>query len=919
MDILRRTASGTAASVISSTRSGEGCIYQSVFYPYNEDRDGNAVSWSGQVHSLFIDNEGKMREDTNQDGRLDKSVDRSIKFTENDDGELAIELSDGEVLQNILDIKYVWSSSNWLNELADDDVVSQRAYKTSDSSRYIFTFLNTGRDGVPNGDVVPFECQSTPGAADLKDPTKLYPYIHVSESFGDTPQQLQTLKTDNPDLYTHFLGIQTKRVIDFIRGKDQPALEGDDALTLDAGATSFPVFEFRSRQIDYDADGDLETWRLGDVVYSSPTVATRPSELYHLLYDDASYADFYQTFGKRRSVVYVGANDGMLHAFNAGFYSSSENTVFPSPCDDPCKTADGENCPDECDDCTVCDSNAAPFDLGAEMWAYVPYNLLPHLYWLTKPDYGDNMHVYYVDLKPKLVDAKILPDDAHYADSDTDPNWGTILVAGMRFGGCKIYADIDKTDGFAVKDGLDPAMSSAFVIMDVTDPEEAPVLLGEVNFPGLGFTTCYPAVSIFRTIDPLTREDTLNDWYLIFGSGPAAVDGTAGDPPVLASDGEGAISLQKGRIYILSLNKLSIDKEIWSVDQTGSLEEGLHTFQILSDDDASFISRLLTVDWNLDFKADATYFGTISGDTENPGGKLRRITYDNGDGERDPSVQSNWNGDSLFLDLNKNDPPQPITAAANVGLDEEYNPWVYVGTGRYYTTDDVKNTDQQSMYGLKEPVIKKEVDGQMVLVRQYEDELFEPDDLLNTTDIEVRDDNSVAKFSGGDEWTDLLEAVKNKPGWKMNFVTPGERNLGIASLYAQMLLFTTFLPSENVCEYAGESFVYALYYLTGTSVLGGDLGSEGGSLRETPIEVPGEPKKKPKSISLGKGMTTTVTPKPPPKTPPSSEGDLQGASVLVQKNNAQIMSIQTAVPGWTHSAVAGWRDMSLEPEPEPDP
>ncbi|MCP4694734.1 MAG: hypothetical protein GY859_42290, partial [Desulfobacterales bacterium] len=48
-------------------------------------------------------------------------------------------------------------------------------------------------------------------------------------------------------------------------------------------------------------------------------------------------------------------------------------------------------------------------------------------------------------------------------------------------------------------------------------------------------------------------------------------------------------------------------------------------------------------------------------------------------------------------------------------------------------------------------------------------------------------------------------------------------------------------------------------------------------------------------------------------------GDLQGASVLVQKNNAQIMSIETSVPGWTHSAVAGWRDMSIEKEEEPEP
>jgi type IV pilus assembly protein PilY1 len=36
-DILRRTASGTAASVISQSREGDGAVYQSIFFPELKD------------------------------------------------------------------------------------------------------------------------------------------------------------------------------------------------------------------------------------------------------------------------------------------------------------------------------------------------------------------------------------------------------------------------------------------------------------------------------------------------------------------------------------------------------------------------------------------------------------------------------------------------------------------------------------------------------------------------------------------------------------------------------------------------------------------------------------------------------------------------------------------------------------------
>ena len=68
-----QASSGTAASVISGSRSGEGAVYQSVFYPEYTDKSAakNKITWAGAVHASFVDALGRMREDTNGNRILD--------------------------------------------------------------------------------------------------------------------------------------------------------------------------------------------------------------------------------------------------------------------------------------------------------------------------------------------------------------------------------------------------------------------------------------------------------------------------------------------------------------------------------------------------------------------------------------------------------------------------------------------------------------------------------------------------------------------------------------------------------------------------------------------------------------------------------------------------------------------------------
>jgi type IV pilus assembly protein PilY1 len=127
---------------------------------------------------------------------------------------------------------------------------------------------------------------------------------------------------------------------------------------------------------------------LGDIVDSQAVYVKAPL----WSYNDTGYAAFKADKANRQGMVYVGANDGMLHAFNA--------------------------------------------DDGKEEWAYIPSMLLPNLYKLADKKYAAK-HNYYVNATPKSGDV--------YISSGGTGAWKTILVGGLGQGGRGYYA-LDITD-----------------------------------------------------------------------------------------------------------------------------------------------------------------------------------------------------------------------------------------------------------------------------------------------------------------------------------------------------------------------------------------------------------------------------------------------------------------------------------------
>ncbi len=863
--ILKRASSGTAASVVSNSRSGEGAIYQSIFYPAETVR-GNTVKWVGQVHTLLADANGNVREDTNQNHTLDLTDDYFIVFegetaqkykdadgnSKLDESEETPVTDDGKQTFKLSELKFLWSSNGWLNHLTD--AVNQRDYITPNEQRYIFTFADQDGDMVADsGEVKDFVALTDPDWTQLTDPGNYFAYIHPY-----TPYTPPIANTDAN--FEALVSRQVRRVINYTRGQDQPP-DAIGALELAA---------FRNRQYDAEGDGDFETWRLGDIVFSTPTVVGPPAEDFDLIYRDYGYTAFFKKYQNRRNVVYVGANDGMVHAFNSGFFNAALNkfTLVPYIDAEEKVIADG--------------GPYRSFALGAELWAYVPFNLLPHLYWRTQPDYA---HVYYMDLQPRIFDARIYPDKG--AGDPTNPNgWATVMVCGMRFGGGKIAADIDKKDGNAYNPAVDKAMSSAYAIFDITNPEEPPKLLAEITFPELGYTLCHPGVIPVRDFDKDTHKEKTNQWYLLFGSGPISADGLGANGANYDALIDGTSS-QQAVMYTLDLVELAANGKV--VTLTGA---GTKTYTAAAAADPyylvrfpesnSSVSKPIAVDWDLDFNTDAAYFGISFGNqTTGWNGKLRRLVIENGS---DPTQPSNWTLDSTLLNLTDGsstnlDNGQPIMASATATVDKAGDRWLFFGTGRFYSQADKLNTDQQSYYGIKEPFTV--VDG--VKTFNYNQVLF--NNLLDTTSIQVYDTG--ATVTGFSDFQDLVSTIEDSyKGWRMEFTAEvGERNLGEAVLAGEVLTFTTYIPTDDPCGIDGESEVYALYYRSGTAYASKIISLDTSNMVDGRALVD-------KSASLGAGMTIT---------PNIHVGREEGSQAYIQTSTGSIEPLEEKNPGVTKS------------------
>ncbi len=245
---------------------------------------------------------------------------------------------------------------------------------------------------------------------------------------------------------------------------------------------------------------------LGDALESQPSFISKPV----FSYPYPGYGDFKVAQASRAGTVYMGANDGMMHAFAS--------------------------------------------DTGVERWAYVPSMVIPDMWKLADTSYA-TLHVNYVNGSPITSDVCVSNttttlancNNANYASTGTtsdDPVWKTILVGGLSGGGRGYYA------------------------LDITNPT-TPVLLwefttttgiGKIKDADLGYSFGQPVIT--------KRAD--GRWVVLVTSGYNNV-GTSGngvgylyvldayDGTILSkiSTGEGTTTTPSGLAKIVGWNEES--------------------------------------------------------------------------------------------------------------------------------------------------------------------------------------------------------------------------------------------------------------------------------------------------------------------------------------------------------------------------
>ena len=219
--------------------------------------------------------------------------------------------------------------------------------------------------------------------------------------------------------------------------------------------------------------------------------------------------------------------------------------------------------------------------------------------------------------------------------------------------------------------------------------------------------------------------------------------------------------------------------------------------------------------------------------------------------------------------------------------DDEGRIWVYFGTGRFWSTLDRQSDPvnyfgyQNAFYGIKEPV----EDDNITLTYGTVDK----GDLENVTDIKID-----ASESGHTDFSDLVAKIKDKDGWYLNFSETGERNLGQAAVLGDIVTFSTFVPDNDLCALEGRSYLYALYYKTGTAYWKGVLMTDDNN--GTGI---GPNNKVVSKIDIGKGYS---------ETPNIHTGREAGSKAFVQTSTGAIIVIEQANPGITKSGKVSWQD-----------
>ena len=512
---------------------------------------------------------------------------------------------------------------------------------------------------------------------------------------------------------------------------------------------------------------------IGDIINSGVKYVGPPSGAANLGTGFAEYVTA-PAQARRTSAVYVGANDGMLHAFHAGSKRVETNGTVETVLEEP--------------------------GTGSELFAYIPSWMKDDLYRLADPKY---VHRMYVDATPVIGDANLKSTCTVSNTGSNDCDWRTVLVGGTGGGGKGVFA-LDVTDP--------TRFTKDSVLWEFTDADD----------PDMGYVLGQSRIVKLYTGDEednSTTPPTTRKVYRWFAMVPAGVNNYVGVDEQTPSGGNG-----NANIFLLALDKAATapwvqNSNYWKIE-----------LPRIADIEANYPTGLLNLEafTGLGSVTEYVYAGDLHG-------QLWALSFKGvpTSGWTAATLANKYvNGSTiapLFVATNKDGDPQPITVAPTI-LEGSSNGvhFVSFGTGKYFEPDDSWRNQKDSFYtvysNFNTPAAQLLSRGRgtganppIIPDRSYLREV-KKDTTSSTADTTYFE--ATAPFYWG--WIASSQDETTRSGWFHDFDEDAEREVADASWITQTsrLMFSTLTPGASsetgVCGTGGgTSKIYTFDMISG--------------------------------------------------------------------------------------------------------
>lgn len=779
-NILANVASGTAASILNNSQGSGSNLLQALFYPMKMFANNTEAYWIGEMQNLwyYLDPQLQnptIREDTNHDNMLELNTDNILNYS--------YSATQGQTLVS------VYTDPNGTNTPSATPLMTE----TPDLVNSIWSagLLLWQRNLTTDPRTVYTGYNSTLGQT-----PQLFSSA-ASANFVNSPTVWSLLQI--PPGTATYQQAKATTLVNYVLGTDQPT---------DSDGT-----QYRARQVTWqgtsgagcgltDSEGCTREWKLGDIVSSTPKlVSTLPLGTYQQSapqgYNDSTYYSFLTSNTYNRGMAFVGANDGMLHAFKLGILQENTGQYNKAQINDPATGL----------------AATSATKLGHEEWAFIPQNALPYLDYYSQPGYN---HIFYVDRTPTIVDASIgIPSSGCSGDysscTRSASTWKTVLIGGMGMGGAnRTSTQVCNSTTNGIPNCINSPIAngglSSYFALDVTNPE-TPLFLWEFDAAAsgaLGATTTGPVVvrESYRNSSNSVVTTANGKWYAVFASGPTGPINTANHEFLGQSD-------QNLKIFIVDL-------------ATGALVSTIDT-GLTNAFAASLTANSIDTDkWNPSapgyYSDDAIYIGYTQLNPAtglwNQGGVLRLTTSDMPYGTNPATGSPAWTLSTLISGTG------PVTTAITKLQDTTNNTlWIYFGTGRFYYNGDDPSTTPETLYGVKDPCYSTYNNG----INQRAGGTQNHMDSICTASVQNTVANPLVNQSGSSTAAPAATLPASASGWSITLDAADTNDMTeriISDPTANpngTVFFTSFKPNPSPCAYGGNSYIWALGYNTGAA------------------------------------------------------------------------------------------------------